>query len=42
MNEPLVDDQDFPLSGIDIYAVTSARGNIRRFFLIFLNFYFPI
>uniref|UniRef100_A0A914KPW9 26S proteasome non-ATPase regulatory subunit 9 n=1 Tax=Meloidogyne incognita TaxID=6306 RepID=A0A914KPW9_MELIC len=30
MNEPLVDDQDFPLSGIDIYAVTSARGNIRR------------
>uniref|UniRef100_A0A915PCK1 Nas2 N-terminal domain-containing protein n=1 Tax=Meloidogyne floridensis TaxID=298350 RepID=A0A915PCK1_9BILA len=32
MNEPLVDDQDFPLSGIDIYAVTSARGNIRRFF----------
>ncbi|KAF7637115.1 Nas2_N domain-containing protein [Meloidogyne graminicola] len=29
MNEPLVDEQDFPISGIDIYAVSAARGKIR-------------
>ncbi|KAL7070941.1 hypothetical protein ACQ4LE_009820 [Meloidogyne hapla] len=30
MTEPLVDEQDFPLAGIDTYAVTAARGKIRR------------
>jgi hypothetical protein len=34
MSEPLVDEQDFPLSGIDVYAVTAARGKIRRKFSV--------
>ena len=37
MSEPLVDEQDFPLAGIDIYAVTAARGKIRRNSCIFNN-----
>ncbi|AFZ79160.1 hypothetical protein BEWA_020060 [Theileria equi strain WA] len=28
LNKPLVDEEQFPLSGIDIYAIREARGRV--------------